>query len=222
MEKILLKIEHALDFVESSISSCLTNPLIISDDKFHHNTKYKDAISIIRNGILSPSELNKLGIEGYTDDVIESMEDIESHANGSEAISLAVVGLEDISPDEFEYDPFSERYVDFLITSDIRARRVSTNYGNEYLSDKSIDTDKFRAIDIRLLSLIQTIRESTNVERDNSSVSELIDNYNKLRDMAKLLRERKLCVPLREMSSNEGVAIDIEKISSMPKVKIKI
>ena len=105
------------------------------------------------------------------------------------------------------------------VTSDIRARRVSTNYGNEYISDKSIDTDKFRAIDIRLLSLIQTIRENTNTE--SSSVSELIDNYNKLRDMAKLLKERKLDVPLREMSSNEGVAIDIEKISSMPKVKIK-
>ena len=35
MEKILLKIEHALDFVESSISSCLTIPLIVSDNKFH-------------------------------------------------------------------------------------------------------------------------------------------------------------------------------------------
>ena len=220
MEKILLKSEHALDFVESSISSCLTAPLIVSDDKFHHNTKYKDAVSIIRNGILSPSELNKLGVEGYDDDIVQTMDDIESHANGSESISLAVVGLEDIAPDEFEYDPFSEKHVDILITSDIRARRVSTNYGNEYLSDRSIDTDKFRAIDIRLLSLIQTIRENTNVE--SSSVSELIDNYNKLRDMAKLLRERKLGVPLREMSSEEALAIDIEKISSMPKVKIKI
>ena len=222
MEKILLETEHALDFVESSISSCLTTPLIVLDDKFHHNTKYKDAVSIIKNGILSPSELNKLGVDGYNDDVIEAMDDIESHANGSESISLAVVGLPDISPDEFEYNPFSERCVDFLITSDIRARRVSTNYGNEYLSDRSIDTDKFRAIDIRLLSLIQTIRENTNIERTSSSVSELIDNYNKLRDMAKLLREKKLGVPLREMSRNEALAIDIEKISNMPKVKIKI
>ena len=222
MEKILLKSEHALDFVESSINSCLTTPLVVSDDKFHHNTKYKDAVSIIKNGILSPSELNKLGVAGYSDDIVQAMSDIESHANGSESISLAVVGLDDISPDEFEYDPFSERYVDFLITSDIRARRVSTNYGNEFLSDISIDTDKFRAIDIRLLSLIQTIRENTNTERTSSSVGELIDNYNKLRDMAKLLRERKLGVPLREMSSEEELAIDIEKISSMPKVKIKI
>ena len=221
MERMFLESRYALDYVENSISNCLTSSTIILDDKFHHNTKYKDALSIIKNGILSPSELNKLGIEGYSDEIIESMSDIESHANGSDSISLAVVGLEDVMPDEFEYDPFSEKHVDILITSDIVARRVSTNYANEYLSDNSIDTDKFRAIDVRLLSFVQTIRERTSGEKINDSVSELIDNYNKLRDMAKLLKDTKLRVPLREMSNNDGIELDIEKISTMPKVKIK-
>ena len=221
MERMFLESRYALDYVENSISNCLTSSTIILDDKFHHNTKYKDALSIIKNGILSPSELNKLGIEGYSDEIIESMSDIESHANGSDSISLAVVGLEDVTPDEFEYDPFSEKHVDILITSDIVARRVSTNYANEYLSDNSIDTDKFRAIDVRLLSFVQTIRERTSGEKINDSVSELIDNYNKLRDMAKLLKDTKLRVPLREMSNNDGIELDIEKISTMPKVKIK-
>ena len=55
----------------------------------------------------------------------------------------------------------------------------------------------------------------------SSSISELIDNYNRLRDMAKLLRDTKLGVPLREMSDNECIELDIEKILNMPKVKIK-
>lgn len=221
MQEILLKGEHVLDYVEDNIVSCLTSEANVEDDKFHHNTKYKDAISVIENGILSPSELNKLGAPGFSDEVIKTMDDIDSHANGSESISLAVVGLDDLMPDEFEYDPFSEKQVDILITSDITARRVTTNYGNEYLSDESIDVDKFRAIDTRLLAFVQTIREKTGEEPFNSSVSELLENYNKLRDMAYLIKKIQLDVPLREMSGNEALAIDIDKISNMPKVKIK-
>ena len=149
------------------------------------------------------------------------MDDIESHANGSDSISLAVVGLEDLHPDELEYDPFSMNQVDILITGEIRARRVSTNYGNEFLTDKSIDVDKFRAIDTRLLAFVQTIRDKVNEESFDSYVSELLHNYNKLRDIAYLLKQKKLDVPLREMSSSESLKINVDKISSMPKVKIK-
>lgn len=221
MQEIILSSEHVLDYVEGNIEDCLNGKAVVEDDKFHHNTKYKDAISVLENGILSPSELNKMGVEGFDDEVIKTMDDLDSHANGSESISLAVVGLEDLNPDEFEYDPFSEKQVDILITSDIVARRVTTNYCNEFLSDKSIDVDKFRAIDTRLLSFIQTIREKTGEEAFDGSIRELLDNYNKLRDMAHKIKKIKLDVPLREMSGNEGLEIDIDKISSMPKVKIK-
>ena len=162
-----------------------------------------------------------LGVEGFDDEMIKTMDDLDSHANGSESISLAVVGLDDLNPDEFEYDPFSEKQVDILITSEIVARRVTTNYGNEFLSDKSIDVDKFRAIDTRLLSFVQTIREKTGEEVFDSSVRELLDSYNKLRDMAHLIKKIQLDVPLREMSGNESLEIDVDKISNMPKVKIK-
>lgn len=221
MQRIILESEHVLDYVEDNITSCLTGKVIVEDDKFHHNTKYKDAISVIENGILTPSELNKLGIEGFDNDTIKAMDDIESHANGSESISLAVVGLQDLHPDEFEYNPFSIKQVDILITSEIRARRISTNYGNEFLSDESIDVDKFRAIDTRLLAFVQTIKDKVNEESFDNSVSELLHNYNKLRDIAYLLKRKKLDVPLREMSGNEALAIDVDKIASMPKVKIK-
>lgn len=221
MQRIILESEHILDYVEDNITSCLTGKLVVCDDKFHHNTKYKDVLSVIENGILPLSELNRLGIEEFDNDTIRAMDDIESHANGSESISLAVVGLDDLNPDEFEYDPFSEKQVDILITSEIVARRVTTNYGNEFLSDKSIDVDKFRAIDTRLLAFVQTIRERKDVELIYDSVRELLHNYNRLRDIAYLLKKKKLDVPLREMSGNEELAIDVDKIASMPKVKIK-
>lgn len=218
MEKVVLKSEHALDYVEEKIMDCLTDEIIIKEAKFHHNTKYKDITSVIEKGILSPIELNRLGVKGYDDDVISTMDDIESHANGVESVSVAAVGLSDISDDEFEYDPFNESQVDILLTSDIKARRYTANYGNEFLVDKSIDIDKFRAIDIRLLSLVQTIRENNN---KSELVKELIDCYNKLRELAYIIKHNKVDVPIREMSAGEALAIDVDKISSMPKVKIK-
>ena len=148
------------------------------------------------------------------------MEEDEYHVNGCHGISLAVMHL-DLSRNEFEYDPFSEKLVDFLIASDITARRVTTNYGNEYITDDSICTDKFKAIDIRLLSFVKSIREERNVEAFSSSVNELIENYNKLRDIARLLKDMKLSIPLREMSFYDNTALDIDKMYDMPKVKVK-
>lgn len=218
MKKVVLKGEHVLDYVEEKIMDCLTDEIIIEDAKFHHNTKYKDITSVIENGILAPIELNKLGVKGFEDDVISTMEDIESHANGSESISVAAVGLSDISDDEFEYDPFSEKVVDILITSDLKARRYTTNYGNEFLVDNSIDIDKFRAIDIRLLSLVQTVRENS---EKSELLNEIIECYNKVRELAYIIKHKNVDVPIREMSLDEALEIDIDKISSMPKVKIK-
>ena len=106
MSKILLDKKEILDYVEDSLTEVITPPIEVYDDKFHHNTRYEDTISIIENGILSGKEQNKLGI--VSDETLELFDDTESHANGSESISLAVVGMTDLNPDEFEYDPFSE------------------------------------------------------------------------------------------------------------------
>lgn len=219
MSKIILEESDILDYVEESISGIIVDPVEIVDDKFHHNTKYEDTVSVIENGILSGKEQNKLGI--VSDEKLELFSDIESHANGSESISLAVVGLTDLHPDEFEYDPFSEKNVDILITGDIHARRVSTNYGNEYLTDNCIMTDKFRAIDTRLLAYIETIRVSSTKEPFDVAINQLLENYNRLREVALLLKKKSLDIPLREMSTNECTGLDIERLSNMPKVKIK-
>lgn len=48
------------------------------------------------------------------------MSDTESHVNGKNSVSLSVIGLKDLYPNEVEYNPFSPNLVDFLITSDIK------------------------------------------------------------------------------------------------------
>ena len=219
MENVILEKNEVLEYVETSIADVISTPIEVIDDKFHHNTRYEDTISIVENGILSGKEQNKIGL--ISDETLELFDDTESHANGSESISLAVVGMTDLNPDEFEYNPFFEKTVDILITSDISARRVSTNYGNEYLSDESIMTDKFRAIDTRLLAYIAAIRMSTVREPVDVSITQVLKNYNNLKELANVLKVKSLDIPLREMSTNQGTSIDINKLSSMPKVKMK-
>lgn len=219
MNRVVLEESEVLDYVEKSINDVMMSPVEVVDDKFHHNTRYDDVVSIIKNGILSGKEQNKLGI--VSDEQLDLFDDIESHVNGSESISLAVVGMTDLHPDEFEYNPFSEKHVDILITSDIIARRVSTNYGNEYLTDNCIMTDKFCAIDTRLLAYIEAIRARCLNEPIGVSINQVLKNYNNLKKMALLLKDRDLDIPLREMSSKIGSTLDIDKLSSKPKVKIK-
>lgn len=219
MENVVLDKKEILDYVESSINESTYTTIEVVDDKFHHNTKYEDAVSIIENGILSGKEQNKLGI--VSDEKLELFSDIESHVNGTDSISLAVVGMTDLNPGELEYDPFSEKHVDILISGEVPARRVSTNYGNEYLTDDSILNDKFRAIDTRLLAYIETIRISSTCDPFDVSINQLLDNYNKLREVALLLKKKSLDIPLREMSSGERIGLDINKLSSLPKVKVK-
>lgn len=219
MSKVILEKNDVLEYVETTLNDIISTPIEVFDDMFHHNTRYEDTISIIENGILTGKDQNKMGI--LSDEKLELFEDIESHANGSESISLAVVGMTDLYPDEFEYDPFCEKSVDILITGDVSARRVSTNYGNEYITDECIKPDKFRSIDTRLLAYIAAIRMSTINEPVDVSINQVLKNYNNLKDLASALRRRSLDIPLREMSSNEGSSLDIERLSSMPKVKIK-
>lgn len=217
MSRILLEEADVLDYVEESISGVMFSSIEVVDDKFHHNTRYEDTASILENGLLSGKEQNKIGL--VSDDQLELFSDIESHVNGSESISLAVVGLTDLYPDEMEYDPFSEKHVDILISGDVKARRNSTNYGNEYLVDDHISSDMFRAIDTRLLSFIASIRTGKGEHYDDA-VNQIRHNYNRLREIAMLIYDMSLDIPIREMSSNNGEGLDIKRLSNMPKVKV--
>lgn len=141
------------------------------------------------------------------------MDDTDSHVNGIDSISLSVVGLTDLYRDEFEYDPYNPTQVDFNISSDVKAHRLTTHYGNEFLCNDSISIDKLRSVDIRLLELIK-------LSEKGYSIRDIIDKYNCLKDIALAIKQSNLDIPFREMSS-DNLTMDIDKVSVTPKLILK-
>lgn len=192
------------------------NGFVDVNDRYHHNSSYTAAPSIIKNGILSISDLHKRGVVKVSAKVLKLSEDIESHINGSEQISLSVVGLDDLYKNEEEYDPFKTGSVDFIVSNDVKTARFSNHYGNEFLAYSPINNDKIKSVDVRLFEYLDEL------ERLNgSSVNDMISLYESLREIAISLRDSKLNIPLREMSNGNNKSLDIEKISEMPKLVLK-
>lgn len=215
MVKIEVEHRNILDYVKYVLSNLENGTLDIENAKYHHNSSYENAISICRYGILTIQDLKN--IKNLTEDDIEKMSDIESHVNGNNAVSLAVMGLNDLSEKEFEYNAYNRNLVDFLVTSDITASRSTHHYGNEYLSYGSIGIDKLKSIDIRILKLISSLGKNP----DEQQIKSVIHKYNYLREIALVMKELQLSIPLREMSSDKKVVLDIEKLAKIPQLIIK-
>ena len=60
MSDIKLDRCDVVNYVKNTLNNSKTNFDDVTDAKYHHNTKYCDASSVIRLGILTMSELNKL------------------------------------------------------------------------------------------------------------------------------------------------------------------
>lgn len=217
MEKILIDKKYILEYIHDCIIKAKLSSYEISDSKYHHNTSYRDAVSICKFGILTLDDSNRMGIRNDSKELIEIMKDNESHVNGSNSVSLSVVGLNDLYPNEDEYDPFSPYVVDFRISSNLKTRRSSINYGNEFLSFGSINKEELKSIDIRLLKLLYLNQFSVNEE----VIKTTLENYNHLKDTALELIQQGKPIPLREMSEADIVELDLDKLVSQPKVLIK-
>lgn len=219
MNTILLEERYILEYIRDILHSYKSGSYDVNNAKYHHNTEYCDAPSVCTYGILTMRDLKKYGIKNYTDEFLEKMSDIESHINGSDAVSLAIVGLKDLYLNEYEYNPFIPSKVDFLVSNDINAGRFAIHYGNEFLSYSSISVDKLRSVDIRILKMIELMNIGAAV--DNCSITDIVEKYNYLKDVALAILHSQLDIPLRETSYNDNYLIDIEKISSGPKLVLK-
>ena len=219
MNNILLEERYILEYIKDILHETKKGSSIVNNAKYHHNTDYSDASSICKHGILTMLDLKKLGIKNYTDEFLQKMDDIESHINGIDAVSLSIVGLKDLYPNEEEYNPFNPTQVDFLISDEIKAGRSSVHYGNEFLSYCSIETDKIRSVDIRILKLIELIEKG--FYTNNLSIQNVIDKYNHLKSIALIMKLYELNIPLREMSYQDNSSLDIDKLSSTPRLVLK-
>lgn len=184
----------------------------IENAKYHHNASYADAPSIIRHGILPLKDIVQLGLKKYPESYLEVADDITSHVNGKIAVSLAVMGLDDLYPDENEYFPDKPHMVDFRVDSNIKTGRSSIHYGNEYLSYQSISPDKIRSIDIRLLQLIKGNKSIEQIEF-------IIGKYNNLIKVTDAMLKANLGIPLREKTID--CSIDYEGFSRTPQIALK-
>lgn len=219
MTTILLEKKYVLEYLKDILNDVKKTSFVVNHAKYHHNTSYRDASSICQYGILSLVDLDKLGLKNYTTEFLQKMDDIESHINGSTAVSLSVVGLQDLYPNEDEYDPFIPSKVDFLISSDIKAGRFAIHYGNEFLSYESIGIDKLRSVDIRLLKLIELVEKG--FSSNYYSIESVIEKYNYLKNIALTMKQFQLDIPLREMSYQDNSLMDVDKLSSTPKLLLK-
>lgn len=220
MEKnvVLLEQKYILEYIRYLLNDMRLGSISINDAKYHHNTAYEDASSICKNGILTMLDMKKIGIKDYSDEFLKTMSDIESHINGIDSVSLAVVGLTDLYPDEDEYNPFTPTEVDFLVTSNLRAGRSSIHYGNEFLSYKSIGIENLKSVDIRLLQLLDSLSKK---ESDVETIKRVINKYNSLKNIALTMKSTHLDIPLREMSYQDDTMMDVDKLSTIPKLVLK-
>ncbi len=217
IDNIILPKDYVLEYISDTISSVREKGSEISNAKYHHNTNYENAASTCKYGILTLKDLNIYGLRHDSEELLKIMADSSSHVNGDNAVSLAVVGLNDLYEDELEYDPFSPNMVDFLVTSDLKAGRSSINYGNEFLCYHSISPADLRSLDIRILQLIK--KQGNNI--DIAKIQDILQKYNYLVTTALELKRLNRELPLREMSEKSIFALDLDKLSKQPKLTLK-
>lgn len=217
MGNVLIEEKNILEYVYDNIYDIKNSGHEIMNAKYHHNAAYKDAVSICKYGILTLKDMNSHGIRKDSEEFLKIMDDASSHVNGDDCVSLAVVGLTDIYSNEDEYNPFSPNYVDFLVSSDIKASRFSIHYGNEFLSCSSIAKENLKSLDIRLLKLL--CRDNMSIGK--SFIHNILQKYNYLIEIASELQIQKLELPIREMSESNIYELDINQLAEKPKILLK-
>ena len=65
MERIYLEKEHVIDYISENMGSFIQDCVVVNDARYHHNSDYTSAVSILKNNILSLDEMNKQRIRRF-------------------------------------------------------------------------------------------------------------------------------------------------------------
>ena len=215
MNEVIIKEKCVLKYIRDMLYACSYAIKNIDDNayQYHHNTAYEYAPSIIEHGILSMMELNSLGIRSYSKEYLKFIDDIESHVNGKDGISLSVTGLTDLYKNEDEFDPCQSNIVDFLVDENIKTVRNTIHYGNEFISRDKITSDKIVSADIRIINYINNLSK-----KDGEFIFSAINKYNQIIMMSKEILRHNRNIQMREMSEGVNRKIDVKKMSEMPRL----
>ena len=216
MNEKIIREKYALEYIRDILSTYSYALKNVDNAKYHHNAPYKDAPLIIKYGVLSMENINKFGIRSYSEDDLILMDDRESHVNGRNGVSLSIVGLTDLYAGEEEYDPFTTEMIDFLIDNNIRAFRSTIHYGNEFVSEGKITSDKIKSADIRLIKYIQDL-----LKKGRGNIEDAVNKYNNLILMSKEIVSSNKDIQIREMSYGFNKTIDTLKISEERRLILK-
>ena len=208
MDKFILVL---LDDISRRIKECAKEDNSIGDLCYHHNSRYIHASKIMKYGLLSIRQQAKLENRDLTKEELSLHYD-EMHVGGIDHVSLSKIDKNyDANPNEFLYDPYIHNELDIIIKNDIKARRSSFNYSNEYLVQDKILRESFSSIDLRILRNFIKFENNRNIE----NLRRVIYHYNSLINVANEIVSSDIEIPLREMSFNP-VTLDKEKIIKLP------
>lgn len=201
--------------IRENLYRCQTAFIEVEGAKYHHNIPYEKTSNAIKHGILSLKEEYLLRGEVLTPEQKIKFSREGGHINGIDEISLSSMDIDfdNLYRDERIFEPFSSYSVDILISSCIKAYRITEHYANEYLTANKISNEYFKAIDVRILKHLRNQYVKENIEQ-------AINYYNCLQDIVSAMIELKLDIPLREMS-DENITLDKTKILQLPKIKLK-
>ena len=71
MDTILLEKKFVLEYIKDILNDIKIASGMINNAKYHHNTDYSVAPSILKYGVLSLTDLNKLGIKNYSTEFLK-------------------------------------------------------------------------------------------------------------------------------------------------------
>lgn len=63
MHKIYLEAKDALEYIKESIEESKIKTIDIKNARYHHNSDYQNAPSIVKHGLLPIGELHSLGVK---------------------------------------------------------------------------------------------------------------------------------------------------------------
>ena len=226
------------DLIKESVNGCIGGEAEAIVHDYNCNVKIEDVSSVLKLGFLPKQERYRvLENRGLTQKEIELFTS-DCCVNGLNGVSISSINVDwtQMYRDECWYNPSRGILANIVISNDVRASQTTDHYFNEFVVYGGILPKDFKAIDVRVLRLLDYYKKDS----DDVTINAMITQYNSLIDIASTIRELGMDIPLRESSkwtieevmngpymdriveSVDGIVnLDVDKVASLPKMNVK-
>lgn len=225
---INVDINNVYEIVRENIYSCVTEPIIIADTKFHHEIAPIDIPKALEHGLLSiRKQIEIYEHRKATKDECNHYEH-EDHVNGIDGISLSNTqdDWEKMYPNESIYNTYVTYRPDIIVSQKVWSQRVAQTYYNEFVANNRIAPEFFNSIDFRILKAIDSVYFGMTEEE---KVKKILEYYKSIRDVVLTQERFGLNIPIREASfvtcteeeNTKAMGLDREKVKQLPILRLK-